>query len=54
MKDYEMDLEHVRPEQVTLNELAGDLSADYRIQGRKSLDRLENSVTHLKKLHQGF
>ena len=54
MKDYEMDLGHVRPEQVTLNELAGDLSADYRIQGRKSLDRLENSVTHLKKLYQGF
>ena len=40
MKDYEMDLGHVRPEKVTFNELAEDLKTEYRIQGRKSIDRL--------------
>jgi integrase len=50
LKDYQMDLGHVRPEQVTFTELAEDLKTDYRIQGRKSLDRLENSITHLEKV----
>ena len=50
LKDYKMDLGHVRPEQVTFTELAEDLKTDYRIQGRKSLDRLENSITHLEKV----
>lgn len=50
MKDYEMDLGHVRPEQVTFNELGDDLKTDYRIRGRKSLGRLEISITHLKQV----
>jgi hypothetical protein len=54
MKDYEMDLGHVRPEQVTFNELAEDLKTEYRIQGRKSQDRLEGSVTHLEKVFKGM
>ncbi len=54
MKDYEMDLGHIRPEQVTFNELAEDLKTEYRIQGRKSLDRLGNSITHLEKVFLGM
>jgi len=54
MKDYELDLGHVRPEQVTFNELAEDLKTQYRIQGRKSLDRLENSIKHLEKVFTGM
>jgi integrase len=54
MKDYEMDLGHVRPEQVTFDELAEDLKTEYRIQGRKSLDRLGNSVNHLEKVFKGM
>jgi integrase len=54
MKDYEMDLGHVRPEQVTFNELAEDLKTEYRIQGRRSLDRLGNSIKHLEKLFSGM
>lgn len=54
MKDYEMDLGHIRPEQVTFSELAEDLRTEYRIKGRKSLDRLGNSVTHLKKVFDGM
>ena len=50
LKDYQMDLGHVRPEQVTFNELAKDLETEYRIEGRKSLSRLEISITHLKKV----
>jgi integrase len=50
LKDYQMDLGHVRPEQVTFNELAEDMKTDYRIQGRKSLERLENSIDHLEKV----
>jgi integrase len=50
LKDYQMDLGHVRPEQVTFNELAEDLKTEYRIQGRKSLFRLQISITHLKKV----
>lgn len=50
LKDYQMDLGHVRPEQVTFNELAEDLKTEYRIEGRKSLSRLEISITHLKKV----
>jgi hypothetical protein len=48
LKDYQMDLGHVRPEQVTFNELAEDLKTDYRIQGRKSFVRLETSVLSYK------
>ena len=54
LKDYQMDLGHVRPEQVTFNELAEDLMTNYRIHGRKSLDRLENSITHLEKVFSGM
>ena len=54
MKDYEMDLGHVRPEQVTFNELAEDLKAEYRIQGRKSLERLGNSIDHLARVYRPF
>ncbi|MFH1481490.1 MAG: hypothetical protein ABIG67_09485 [Pseudomonadota bacterium] len=54
MKDYEMDLGHVRPEQVTFDELAEDLRTEYRIEGRKSLDRLGNSITHLEKVFKGM
>ena len=54
MKDYEMDLGHVRPEKVTFNELAEDLKTEYRIQGRKSLDRLGNSVKLLEKVFDGM
>jgi hypothetical protein len=50
MKDYEMDLGHVQPEKVTFNELAEDLKTEYRIQSRKSLDRLGNSINHLEKV----
>ena len=50
MKDYEMDLGHIRPEQVTFSELAEDLKTEYRIKGRKSLDRLGNSIRHLEKV----
>jgi integrase len=50
LKDYQMDLGHVRPEQVTFNELAEDLKTEYRIQGRKSLQRLEISINHLRKV----
>ena len=50
MKDYQMDLGHVRPGQVAFNELAEDLKTEYRIEGRKSLSRLEISITHLKKV----
>jgi len=50
LKDYQMDLGHVRPEQVTFNELAEDLKTTYRIEGRKSLSRLGISITHLKKV----
>ena len=50
LKDYQMDLGHVRPEQVTFTELAEDLKTDYRIQGRKSLDGLDNRISHLKKV----
>jgi len=54
MKDYEMDLGNIRPEQVTFNELAEDLKTEYRIEGKKSLDRLENSINHLKKVFDGM
>lgn len=50
LKDYTMDLGHVRPEQVTFNELAKDLETEYRIEGRKSIQRLGISITHLKKV----
>jgi len=49
LKDYQMDLGHVRPEQVTFDELAEDLKADYRIEGRKSLDRIGNSAPTLRR-----
>jgi integrase len=54
MKDYQMDLGHVRPEQVTFDELAEDLKTEYRIEGRKSLERLEGSVAHLETLFKGM
>ena len=46
MKDYELDLGHIRPEQVTFNELAEDLKTEYRIKGRKSLtaSRIASSI----------
>jgi hypothetical protein len=50
LKDYQMDLGNVRREKVTFTELAEDLKTDYRIQGRKSLERLENSITHLEEV----
>ena len=50
LKDYQMDLGHVRPEQETFNELAEDLKTEYRIQGRTSLERLGISIAHLQKV----
>ncbi|PKN64137.1 MAG: site-specific integrase [Deltaproteobacteria bacterium HGW-Deltaproteobacteria-15] len=54
MKDFRVDLGHVRPEQVTFDELAKDLKTEYGIEGRKSLDRLENSIGHLEKVFTGM
>jgi integrase len=41
-------------DKVSFNELAKDFLADYRINGKKSLDRAERSVEHLKKVFAGL
>ena len=43
-----MDLGHIKPEQVTFDELAEDLKTDYRIKGRKSLVSLNYRIKHLE------
>jgi integrase len=54
LKDYTFDLGNVKPELVTFNELAGDLKTEYKIEARKSIDRLDNSIKHLKKVFDGM
>ncbi len=39
---------------VRFNELAEDLLSDYRVNGRKSLDRAQHSVKHLKDFFEGL
>ncbi len=41
-------------ERVTFDELARDLVSDYRINGRKSLDRVEISISHLISFFGGY
>ena len=41
-------------DKVTFNELADDLRADYEINKKKSLDRLEISINHLSESFSGF
>ncbi len=43
----------LRVEKVRFDELAEDLINDYRVNGKKSLDRAERSVKHLKKYFEG-
>ena len=41
-------------DRITFDELAEDLLADYRINGKKSLARAERSVNHLRKVFAGY
>ncbi len=41
-------------DRVKFDELSGDLVSDYKINGRKSLERVENSIKHLKKHFEGI
>ena len=43
----------LRVERITFDELAEDLLNDYRVNGRKSLDRAERSVRHLEGFFKG-
>ncbi len=46
-------LDKPKGHKVTLSDLAGDLLNDYRINGKKSVDRAERSVKHLKTFFGG-
>ena len=54
LKDFTMDLGSTDPARVTFDELAEDLRTDYRIRGRKSLSKLDNSLCHLEKVFAGM
>ena len=43
----------LRVERIKFDELAEDLVTDYRVNGRKSADRLEHSLKHLKSCFSG-
>lgn len=44
----------LKVEKITFDELAADLVSDYRVNGKKSLDRVETCIDHLKTFFAGW
>src|SRR3989304_1482216 len=44
----------LKVERIRFDELAGDMISDYKVNGMKSIERLERSIKHLKSFFEGM